>query len=342
MRYQRVYVEAVEYAVPDAEVTTAALERMLGVLYKRVGASPGVIEALTGVRARRFWPEGVQPSDGAALAGRALLDKLGPRPYPIGALLSTSVCKDYLEPSTASLVHGKLGLPSGCLNFDVGNACLGFLSGIQTVANLIELDQIPAGLVVAGEGSRQVTQATVQRLLRTGTDFPTFAENLATLTLGSAGVAMLLVHERHATRGHQLLGGASLAATEFSHLCIGTATEMKTDAARLLREGVALAERTWLQAQANLGLGPTDFAEFALHQVGQANHDAILQRLGLPSDKALRLYPEHGNVGAAGVVLTLARLMEAGRLKAGDAVMMMGIGSGLNCSMMALRCGSST
>ena len=51
------------------------------------------------------------------------------RPEQINTIVSTSVCKDYIEPSVAALVHGKLGLSSHCTNFDVGNACLGFLTG---------------------------------------------------------------------------------------------------------------------------------------------------------------------------------------------------------------------
>ena len=59
----------------------------------------------------------------------------------------------------------------------------------------------------------------------------------------TAATAMLLVSERHARAGHRLLGGVSLSATEYSHLCIGTETQMKTDAAKLLREGVTGGDR---------------------------------------------------------------------------------------------------
>lgn len=44
----------------------------------------------------------------------------------VGLLVNTSVSRDYLEPSTASIVSGNLGLPEHCQNFDVANACLAF------------------------------------------------------------------------------------------------------------------------------------------------------------------------------------------------------------------------
>jgi 3-oxoacyl-[acyl-carrier-protein] synthase-3 len=255
----------------------------------------------------------------------------------VQALVSTSVCKDFLEPPVAAMVGGDVGVASNCVNFDVSHACLGFMTGMLTVANMIELGQIECGLVVAGEGSRQVTDATVQRLLQPGVDFRTFGENLPTLTLGSMGVAALLVHEKHSAHGHQLLGGAALSATQHSRLCIGTATEMRTDATTLLREGVAIAADTFAAAKRELGLETNQVQEFCLHQVGQANHDGVTQRLGLPPDRAQRLYRDFGNVGAAGVPFTLATAVQQGRLRSGDTAMLLGIGSGLNCTMLGVR-----
>ncbi|MEZ4237470.1 MAG: 3-oxoacyl-ACP synthase III [Myxococcota bacterium] len=337
MRYQRVHVQAVESLLPPVEVSTASLEARLSPLFRRIGVPSGVIEALTGVGARRFWPEGETIFEHASAVSRRLLEANPPPPCGVQALVSTSVCKDYLEPPIASLVAGDLGMPETCMNFDVGHACLGFMTGMATVANLIELGQIECGLVVAAEGSRTVTEGTVRRLLQPGVDFRAMSEHLATLTLGSMAVAALLVHEKHSRHGHQLLGGATRAATQHSRLCIGTSTEMKTDATTLLREGVSLAERTFAAAQAEIGMQTDQIKEFVLHQVGKANHDALTQLLRIPPDRALRLYPAVGNVGAAGVPFTLATAVERGRLASGDTAMLMGIGSGLNCTMLGVR-----
>jgi len=337
MRYQKVFIEGLAYVVPDTEVTTAAIERMLGRLYQRIGLAPGFLETLTGIRARHFWADGIKPSSAATRAAEKAIADCGIERERIQALINTSVCKDYLEPSTASIVHGNLGLSRQCVNFDLGNACLGFMMGIVTVANMIELGQIEVGMVVAGEGSRTVTQSTVGRLLKPRVGIQDLIDNLATLTLGSGAVAMVLAHERVATRGHRLLGGVSLAATEHNGLCVGTETSMKTEPAKLLAEGVKLARQTWSQLCEEQQIDPAAVREFVLHQVGKANHDALLGNLGLPEDRALRVYPELGNVGAAGVPLTLASAVEQGRINPGDLIALMGIGSGLNCSMMAVQ-----
>src|SRR3546814_20501187 len=66
--------------------------------------------------------EGMQASDAATLAGVKALADAGIDPNKVGLLVSTSVSRDYLEPSTASIVSGNLHLPDTCQNFDVANA----------------------------------------------------------------------------------------------------------------------------------------------------------------------------------------------------------------------------
>ena len=337
MRYNNVYIEALGYVLPDLEVRTSEIEAQVAPLYRRMGIKPGWLQAVTGIRARRFWPRELQPSDVAMRAAQRALSSTPIKPEQIDTIVSTSVCKDYIEPSVAALVHGKLGLSPHCTNFDVGNACLGFLTGMMVVADQIELGRIDVGLVVAGESSRLPTEATIERLQHPSAGMREFRDNLATLTLGSAGVAMLLCNQKHATSRHRFVGGVAQAATQWSHLCVGTPTKMTTDPTTLLSEGVALAKRTWQEANDKLGLTAANVSEFALHQVGRANHDAVIQALKIMPNKALRLYIDNGNVGACGVPLTLAKLVEQGRVQSGQRAALMGIGSGLNVMMMGVE-----
>ena len=334
MRYRSVAIEGMCHHLPDVVIQTSAIEQMLARTYERLHIPPGTLEAMTGVGARRFCRPGVQPSDLATRAAEQLLEETGFDRSRIGVLVSTSVCKDYLEPSVAALVHGNLGLPSSSLNFDVGNACLGFMSGMSVVSNMIELGQIEAGLVVVGEGSRDVTLATAERLQQDGTTFEDFRNNLATLTLGSGSCAMLLVHERLSTMGHRVNGSTSLSATHHNRLCIGTAKSMQTDAPKLLAEGVKLALRNWTEARSSLNLQAEQVKSYALHQVGRPNHEAVIAALEVPTERAIRLYPRLGNVGAAGVPLAMSESLQEDRFDIGDTVMLMGIGSGLNTQMM--------
>ncbi len=62
------------------------------------------------------------------------------------------------------IAHSELGLPETCMNFDLGNACLGFVNGMDIVGNMIERGQIDYGILVNGETSRQITEDTIELL----------------------------------------------------------------------------------------------------------------------------------------------------------------------------------
>lgn len=336
MRHDNVCLEALGYELPPNVMSSASIYEELGPTLDRLQIPAEGLQALTGVEERRFWDRGVPLHQFAARAARKALQAAGVALERIGCLISTSVCKDYVEPSTASLVHGELGLDPSCLNFDLGNACLAFLNGISIVADMIDKEQIDAALVVDAEGSREVTESTIRRLQRDDTDGSRLREQFAALTLGSGAVAAVLTHRRHSRSGHRLTGHVAQADTRYSNLCLGTATEMITDQKTLLQAGVSLATRTWKLACHTFGWTADNVDLFVCHQVGATHHRAIFDTLGLDVRKSFVTFPFLGNCGPASVPLTLAIAAERGRLTVGDRVALMGIGSGLNCSMMEL------
>lgn len=295
----------------------------------------GVLNA-SGVEERRFWSRGTTIAEAAALAAAKALQASGLRSTDIGCVVSSSVCKDYIEPSMASLVHGRLGLPPHCLNFDIGNACLAFLNAMSVVADMIEKGRFKAALIVDAESARTVIESTVTRLLSDSTTVDDFRDNFAALTLGSGAVAAVLTHASISKTGHRVNGHVALADTRHSDLCLGQPTEMIVHARPLMQAGVELAKRTWNEAENEFGWKPDDIDLFVCHQVGRRHHEFLFESLGLDAQRAFITYPFLGNVGPASVPLTLALAVERGRLQPGHKVALMGIGSGLNCSMMDL------
>ena len=65
---------------------------------------------------------------------------------------------------------------------------------------------------------------------------------------------------------------------------------------------------------------------------GQCGHQETVMPLG-SSTKAHLTFPEFGNIGPASVPYTFSKMLEEGLIQSGDRVGLMGIGSGLNCSM---------
>jgi 3-oxoacyl-[acyl-carrier-protein] synthase-3 len=333
MAFSNVSLAAVAHVDAPIAVTSAELCAPLERTMQRLGLRPDLLASASGVQARRWWAPGVQPSQAATWAAEKALAAAGVNCGRIGVLINTSVCRDYVEPSTACLVHANLGLSSNCMNFDLGNACLAFMNGMDLAGHLIERGTVEFALIVDGEGSRYVQEQTVGRLARDDATLAEFQAQFATLTLGSGGAAMVLGRSDLVPAGHRFLGSVSRAATQHSGLCKGQVDKMETDAKTLLFAGLELAGQTWAAAQTELGWKAPELDECVLHQVSGTHTASLCRALGLDMAKVLAIFPEFGNIGPASVPIVLSKAIEAGRIGPGGRVALMGIGSGLNCSM---------
>lgn len=331
--FQNVSIKSLSHVDAPHRISSAAIEDRLAPAFERVGMRKGVLEQVAGIKARRYWDEGTLPSDAATMAGKIAIERAGISTEAIGALVNTSVCRDFLEPSTACRVHHNLGLASHALNHDIGNACLGFINGMDFIATLIELGRIDYGIVVDGESSREVTEATIERILQPETTAFDIRAQFASLTLGSGAAAMILCRKELAPQAPRYRGGILLAETKHANLCEGHPTYMKTDTKKLLQAGVTLANQVWKLTQEEMEWNADNLDHLILHQVSQVHTMTLGQTLGLPLHKAHITFDELGNIGPAAVPITLSKAADVGKFSAGERIALMAIGSGLNCQM---------
>src|SRR3954452_6772471 len=210
-------------------VTSDELDERLAETYARVGLRPGLLERLAGIRERRWWADGVTFVDGAATAAAKAISESGVDPASIGLMVNTSVSRRYLEPATAVAVHDTIGLPPSCQNFDVTNACLGFVNGIEIAAAMIDAGMTEYALVVNGEDSRPVQEATIGRLMQPGITAKEVLTEFAAFTLGSGAAAVVPGRAHRPPQGHRVVTPLSRAGTEHHQLCTGDNTVMTTD-----------------------------------------------------------------------------------------------------------------
>ena len=313
-------------------VTSDEIDEQLAATYDRVGLRPGMFESLAGISERRWWPTDVTFADAAAMAGAKALADAGVDPGQVGLLIDTSVCRDQLEPSAAVDVHQQLGLGSACVNFDLSNACLGFMNGMQLAALMLDAGTINYALIVDGEGSRRPQEATIRRLQQDSATREDVLENFATLTLGSGGAAMVLGRASEHPEGHRFVGGVSRSATEHNKLCVGDLDHMRTDSRGLLNAGVALALDTWRDSKEFFDWSNLD--AYVIHQVSQVHTREIANALGIDLAKVPLTFPLRGNIGPASVPFTLA--MNQSEFLPGQRIACMGIGSGLNSAVIEI------
>jgi len=347
MRYQNVRLAAFGHALPEERVTSQELEERLAPLYDRFRLRVGRLELMSGIRERRFFPPGTRPSQIAARAGAEALERSGVARERIGCLIHASVCRDFLEPATATVVHHELGLPDECTVFDLSNACLGVANAMILVADMIERGSIEAGIVVSGESGRPLVERTIHQLLANpDTNKDDLKRAFASLTIGSAGAAVVLERKSEDDDRRRFLGGSILSSTEHNVLCQGDQANhedggegilMSTDAEALLLAGNALAKRTFTRFLEDMQWTRASIDRVVTHQVGVAHRRLLFETLELDPSIDFPTVETLGNAGSASLPLSFALAVEAGKIEPGHRVAMLGIGSGLNCLMLGVQ-----
>src|SRR3546814_18613838 len=132
MLFQHVAIAGLAHIDAPRRLSSDEINARLKPTLDRLGIKTDVLQDIAGIHARRLWDEGMQASDAATLAGVKALADAGIDPDKVGLLVNTSVRRDYLEPSTASLVSGNPGLAHEVKNLDAANAPLALPTGPHT------------------------------------------------------------------------------------------------------------------------------------------------------------------------------------------------------------------
>ena len=340
MRFNFLRLHSFAYEEPEHYYSSDDIENQLSDLYTRAKLPMGRLELQTGIKRRGFWPKGTSPSSIATKAAEKILQNF-PRDK-VDLLLHASVCRDFLEPATAAKVHFNLKLSPHCMISDLSNACLGVLSSILIAGQMIERGVIKTALIVSGENSGPLLEETIQYLKKDpAMDRKKIKPFIASLTIGSAGVAILLAHDSLAPQGARILGGSTLTDSSSVELCQGDGSShglmMETDSEALLKAGVKLSKTNWEKCLGVLNWNNTDVDKIIPHQVGVAHRQAMLTELGLPLDRDFQTFEMFGNTGSAALPLTLIKAAEANFFKPNDKIALLGIGSGLTSTMLGME-----
>ncbi|MGO2110903.1 MAG: 3-oxoacyl-ACP synthase III [Pseudoclavibacter sp.] len=331
-RFSNVALLSVASELPSRVTSSDDIEDRLGSALKRLKLHGGLLRRVAGVLERRNWAAGESADTATVAAGKRALAEAGIDPGDVGLLINTSVTRKHLEPSVAVRLHHGLGLPTSAINFDVANACLGFVNGISLAAGMIDSGQIRYAMIVNGEDADDIQVNTVNRLLRDDIGRDDFMSEFASLTLGSGSAVAVIGRADEHPSGHRVLGGVTRAATQFHELCVGSVDGMFTDAKALLKGGLDLVVSAWKEASTEWEWQSMD--RYITHQVSSIHTNAIIKAAKLDRTRVPTTFPHLGNVGPASIPITLAE--EQKTLKKGDRVLLMGVGSGLNTAMMEL------
>ena len=259
-------------------------------------------------------------------------------------LISASISKykgglrQQLEPPLSLAIKREIGA-DGARSFDLSNACAGMLTGVFVLNDFIRRGVIRCGMVVSGEYISSLDRNAARQVRSI------LSNQLASLTLGDAGVAAILERAPEGNPGITFAGFTTLA--EHSRLCIGIPAKVGPGAAMFTKartiHRVAIEDSPPLLADAleESGLSFADVDYLIPHQTSaRAIRKAAREfaaRLGMSPKNFVDNVAERGNTASTTHFVALYEYLEAERFKKGDEILLLSLASGLEVGIVIFR-----
>ena len=308
-------------------------------LDRRFGQAEGWTETQFGIRSRGVAADDETTSFMAARAAEAALAQAGWAATDINALIGACGVMEQPIPGVSILVQERLGLGrSGVWAFDVNQTCLSFLTALDVVAMGFSTGRFRRALVVSSD------------IASAGLDWSNpassaiFGDGAAAFCFEAAddpdGPALL-------SRGFESYGEGKDLATLRSggtRLRIEDGLEALTAGARFEMDafGIFKAAARRLpplvdRVLADAGLTRETVDLVICHQASHPGVEHIRRLMGGDPRRVIDIFADHGNQIAASLPTVLARAREAGRVRPGTTLLLLGTAAGISAGAVVLR-----
>lgn len=322
-------IKATDYYLPPA------MQQQSGSLS---GRSRENLREKTGVDCRRVAADHECASDLGVFAAQRLFESQSLDPGQIDFLLFCTQTPDYLIPSSACLIHARLGVPStaGALDYNLG--CSGYLYGLSLAKGLIESGQARNVLLItadtqsklAGPGADERIQSygdgASATLIAASSDAE-LAPGIGPFVFGTDGTGA----EHMIVRNSGFRGRAAAASGEEA------AIQIHVDSLGLFESGMRVVPELVHQVLGRAALSFDDIAIVVFYQAGQTALELLRRRAGIPDGKLFISMKDCGNVSASNIPIALKRAFDQGVLKKHDRVLLAGFGSGNSWAGAVIR-----
>jgi len=321
------------------------------------------IQVRTGIVERRFAARDEATSDIAVPAALQAMESAGCSPDTINYLVLATMTPDYYFPGSAPFLQRKLGLGTiPCL--DIRQQCAGYLYALQIADAVIRSGQHRRVLVVGAEvhsclqpwdkdgwdvamGDAEGPATAEQRQRNTQFRDRTvlFGDGAGATVVEAAegtdrGIIDCLIHcdgneaERLWTKA---AGSAFRPYISEEMIASGDITPI-VEGRKVYALAVTAMPQVTLEILERNVLTLDDLDLVIMHQANLRINEGVQKRLGLPDDKVFNNIQRYGNTTAATIPIAFHEARQQGRVKDGDLVCFVGLGSGLNWGAVLYRC----
>jgi len=314
--------------LPPKRVTNDDLAKQLA--EKGIETSDEWIVSRSGISARHYAEDDVLSSDLAVIAAQRALDMAGLQPGDLDLIILATSTPDHLGgfPSTACVVQRKLGITNGAPAMDVQAVCSGFVYAMAVADSFIKSGAHKKVLVIGTEVFSRILN------FEDRTTCVLFGDGAGAVVMAASGEPGILAAKLHADGSHGdilcvpgSVSNGALAGSAFLHM----------DGPAVFKLAVSVLDKVAREALQSAGVDASEVDWLIPHQANLRIMQGTAKKLGLPLEKMVVTLGEHGNTSAASIPLALDHAVRDGRVKAGQTVLMEGVGGGFTWGAVLAR-----
>ncbi|HSO94247.1 MAG TPA: beta-ketoacyl-ACP synthase III [Candidatus Dormibacteraeota bacterium] len=308
----RTSIKSVGTHVPAAILTNADLEKI-------VETSDTWIRDRTGIVERHIAAVDETSTDLAIGAALDALDRAGLKGEDTDLIVCSTSTPDTTFPSVASRVQERLSAQGPA--FDVQAACTGFLYGLSVADRFVSSGEARQAIVIGTE--------TLTKIMN-------FKDRGTCVVFGDGAGAVVLGPGRNGAGIKSCLLGSDGRGGDLIYVAPGADSpegagrpEIRMDGRKVFRFATEILAQATLEALDRAGV-PLDAVKLIVpHQANARIIEAAGKRLGVAPSVMASNIAQYGNTSTASIPLALKDAIAAGRVSAGDNIVLVGFGAGL-------------
>ncbi|HXE19055.1 beta-ketoacyl-ACP synthase III [Castellaniella sp. UC4442_H9] len=292
-----------------------------------VETSDAWIVERTGIRQRHIAEPGTKTSDLATRAARAALENAGMSADAIDLIIVATSTPDFIFPSTACLVQANLG-SGGAAAFDVQAVCSGFVYALATADAFIRAGRAHHALVIGAEVFSGILDWSDRRTC------VLFGDGAGAVVLSASEEPGILAARLNAdgTQHHILCAAGNVVRGQ-----VTGDPFLRMDGQAVFKLAVNSLTRSAREVCDDAGIPVSSIDWMVPHQANIRILNFISRKLDLPEEKLIVTLDRHANTSAASVPLALDVAWRDGRIRAGQTVLLQGVGGGFTWGSVLVK-----
>ncbi len=323
---------AVSHYAPDRVVTNKELESQLD-------TTDEWITSRTGIRERRIASNEQSTSDLGAVAARLVLEKAGLSADELDLVIVATMTPDSLLPAIACRVQAAIGAKNAGA-FDVSIACSGYAYALSMGMGYVSSGMASKVLVVGADVMSRVVNWKDRNTC------VLFGEGAGAAILGPVQEGYGLLAQELGADGsggeHLTIPAGAGASPPTQAQLDGDPFKLHMNGREVFRFAVSAIGNSAARVAEQASLSAKDIDLFVPHQANLRIIEAAAKRLGVEMDRVVVNLDRYGNTSCASIPMALSEAVEAGRVKDGDHIVLVGFGGGLAWGSLVLRWGGTT